>query len=96
MQKGVSGTHYMAEEKRKAAAVLVRFTAAEMEKSRTKRNVPVCPCRNFWPKRDCTGGYENDHPRSRLAPMLSCRRGAAKRRGGDPVDGASALDAPTA
>ncbi|MEE0972163.1 MAG: hypothetical protein U0L14_07640 [Bifidobacterium ruminantium] len=36
MQKGVSGTHYVAEDKRKTAAVLVRFTAAEMEKVKDK------------------------------------------------------------
>ena len=36
MQKGVTGTHYVAEDKRKTAAVLVRFTAAEMEKIKDK------------------------------------------------------------
>lgn len=36
MQKGVSGTHYVPEEKRKTAAVLVRFTASEMEKIKDK------------------------------------------------------------
>lgn len=36
MQKGVTGTHYVAEDKRKTTAVLVRFTAAEMEKIKDK------------------------------------------------------------
>lgn len=43
MQKGTTGTHYLADDKRKTVAVIVRFTASEMEKIKEKAALSGVP-----------------------------------------------------